>query len=82
VWIQFVKPTGSVARRRRSRGGPGSAARLAPEVSRLSGEVSCCAEDGVRANSRAVPAVLASAMSNPFRYFNSSPEVIRLIVMM
>ena len=39
-------------------------------------------EGGVRANSRAVPAVLASAMSNPFRYFNSSPEVIRLVVMM
>jgi transposase len=37
---------------------------------------------GVRANSRAVPAVLASRMSNPFRYFNSSPEVIRLVVMM
>jgi hypothetical protein len=33
-------------------------------------------------NSRAVPAVLASGMSNPFRYFNSSPEVIRLVVMM
>jgi putative transposase len=30
----------------------------------------------------AVPAVLASGMSNPFRYFNSSPEVIRLVVMM
>ena len=27
-------------------------------------------------------AVVASAMSNPFRYFNSSPEVIRLVVIM
>ena len=27
-------------------------------------------------------AVLASGMSNPFRYFNSSPEVIRLVVML
>jgi hypothetical protein len=26
--------------------------------------------------------VLASGMSNPFRYFNGSPEVIRLVVMM
>ena len=29
-----------------------------------------------------LPGVLASGMSNPFRYFNSSPEVIRLVVMM
>jgi putative transposase len=27
-------------------------------------------------------AVVLQAMSNPFRYFNSSPEVIRLVVMM
>jgi hypothetical protein len=27
-------------------------------------------------------AVVASAMSNPFRYFNSSPEIIRLAVLM
>ena len=27
-------------------------------------------------------AVVEGAMSNPFRYFNSSPEVIRLVVMM
>ena len=26
--------------------------------------------------------VVASAMSNPFRYFNSSPEIIRLAVLM
>ena len=26
--------------------------------------------------------MLAQAMNNPFRYFNSSPEVIRLVVMM
>ena len=39
-------------------------------------------EGGVRANSRAVPAVLASAYEQSFRYFNSSSEVIRLVVMM
>jgi hypothetical protein len=33
-------------------------------------------------NSRAVPTLLASGMSNPFRYFNSSPDVIRRVVMM
>jgi transposase-like protein len=27
-------------------------------------------------------AVVASGMGNPLRYFNSSPEVIRLVVMM
>ena len=38
---------------------------------------------GVRANSRAVPGrVSLVRMSNPSRYFNSSPEVIRRVVMM
>ena len=31
---------------------------------------------------RCFPAWSLHAMSNPFRYFNSSPEVIRLVVMM
>ena len=30
----------------------------------------------------AAPSRLLAGMSNPFRYFNSSPEVIRLVVMM
>jgi hypothetical protein len=36
----------------------------------LSGKISDC------------PGVLARGMSNPFRYFNSSPEVIRPVVIM
>ena len=40
-------------------------------------------DDGVvRANAWGAFRMLASVMSNPFRYFNSSPEVIRLVVMM
>jgi putative transposase len=39
-------------------------------------------DGGVRANSRTVRVCWPRGMSNPFRYFNSSPEVIRLVVMM
>src|SRR6202030_4202720 len=40
-------------------------------------------ESSVRPNARGSRGrVKARAMRNPFRYFNSSPEVIRLVVMM
>jgi hypothetical protein len=39
-------------------------------------------EGSVRPNARMPGLWQVRAMSNPFRYFNSSPEVIRLVVMM
>jgi transposase-like protein len=58
------------------------ARRLEREAPGVAASFSSGSMGGVRANSRGVPVVLASGMSNSFRYFNSSPDVIRLVVMM